>query len=114
MSLRPECTSVLRDQHLSVDEAWAIAVKMADEYETVVCTQEIMDAWQAARSVLDLVDDVGARMAFLAAYERFSKCGKPKWLISQGRDKSLQLARVSEAVMQGRLPDSVLTRFPRS
>lgn len=53
------------------DEAWAIAMTTNDEYETVVLTDEIQLALAAAKPVLDAGDKIGARMAFISAYERF-------------------------------------------
>ncbi|NNB26316.1 hypothetical protein [Pseudomonas fragi] len=52
------------------NEAWAIAVTAADEDNSVVLTEEILLALGAARPVLNAGDAVGARMAFLNAYQR--------------------------------------------
>jgi hypothetical protein len=100
--------SVQSNSHLSADEAWAVAVRLVDEEDTVVYTQEIMDAYAAARPVLEMGDEVGARMAFRSAYERAPKSARPKWLVSRGNDKHLRLSRIQEAVSLGRLPASAI------
>lgn len=52
------------------DEAWSIALMAGDEVETVVMTSEVQQAMSAAAPILKLGDKVGARMAFMSAYER--------------------------------------------
>ena len=51
-------------------EAWALALAADDEAETVVWTPEIAEARSAAKPALDIGDKVGARQAFVEAYER--------------------------------------------
>lgn len=58
------------DSRPSADEAWATALVSRDEAETVVWTLETAQAFAACRSVLNLGDEVGARMAFKGAYDR--------------------------------------------
>lgn len=94
---------------LSANEAWALALKAADEAQTVVWTSEIAKAWQIALPILDAGDKVGARMAFIPAYERLVKSareeGKPvQWQISQGWDPHLREVAVQQAVSAGLLP----------
>ena len=97
-----------RDERPEADEAWAIAVRAADEKETVVWTAEIAVAWVTAQPVFQLGDVVGARMAFKAAYGRLidqaSATGHPPhWVVSQGFDAERRLEVMHDAVCNGRL-----------
>jgi hypothetical protein len=95
--------------HLLPNEAWALALTSMDEQETVVWTPEIAKAFGAARPVLEGGDKVGARMAFIAAYERelaLAKAGglRPEWQVSLGHDPQRRQIVLEEAVAAGRLP----------
>ncbi len=90
------------------DEAWAIALMSSDETDTVVMTDEIQLALGAARPVLDLGDKVGARMAFINAYERLvtqaRDDGKPvNWHVSIGFDANRRLEAITKAVQLKRI-----------
>ncbi len=91
------------------DEAWAIALSASDENETVVMTDEIQLALAAAQPVLMAGDKVGARMAFLSAYDRFideaRRDGAPvSWLVSLGYDAGRRDVAIQKAVQLKRLP----------
>ncbi|AZC52298.1 hypothetical protein C4K35_4729 [Pseudomonas chlororaphis subsp. piscium] len=91
------------------DEAWAIAMTTNDEFETVVLTDEIQLALAAAKPVLDAGDKVGARMAFISAYERFvgqaREDAKPvNWHVSVGFDANRRIQAVTKAVEMQRIP----------
>ena len=91
------------------DEAWAIAMTTNDEFETVVLTDEIQLALAAAKPVLDAGDKVGARMAFISAYERFVRQAredmKPvNWHVSVGFDADRRIQAVTRAVQMQRIP----------
>ena len=91
------------------DEAWAIAMTTNDEFETVVLTDEIQLALAAAKPVLDAGDKVGARMAFISAYERFVRQAredtKPvNWYVSVGFDADRRIQAVTRAVQMQRIP----------
>lgn len=91
------------------DEAWAIAMTTNDEFETVVLTDEIQLALAAAKPVLDAGDKVGARMAFISAYERFvgqaREEAKPvNWRVSVGFDANRRIQAVARAVQMQRIP----------
>ncbi|AZD93043.1 MULTISPECIES: hypothetical protein [Pseudomonas] len=91
------------------DEAWAIAMTTSDEFETVVLTDEIQLALAAAKPVLDAGDKVGARMAFISAYERFvgqaREDAKPvNWHVSVGFDANRRIQAVTKAVEMQRIP----------
>lgn len=91
------------------DEAWAIAMTTNDEYETVVLTDEIQLALAAAKPVLDAGDKIGARMAFLSAYDRLvsqaREYARPvNWHVSVGFDANRRIQAVSRAVQMQRIP----------
>ena len=91
------------------DEAWAIAMTTNDEFETVVLTDEVQLALAAAKSVLDAGDKIGARMAFISAYERFvaqaRQDTKPvNWHVSVGFDAGRRIQAVTKAVELKRIP----------
>jgi len=91
------------------DEAWAIAMTTNDEFETVVLTDEIQMALAAAKPVLDAGDKIGARMAFISAYERFVSQArddvKPvNWHVSVGFDASRRVEAITKAVQLQRIP----------
>lgn len=91
------------------DEAWAIAMTANDEYETVVLTDEIQLALAAAKPVLDAGDKIGARMAFISAYERFvsqaREDAKPAvWHVSVGFDANRRIQAVTKAMELKRIP----------
>jgi hypothetical protein len=95
------------DGRPEVDEAWAIALRSRDERDTVVWTDEIAEAWSVAQSVID-GDEIGARMAFKAAYLRITEqsrgVNRPvQWVVSQGFDAERRTAVVTQAVREGRL-----------
>ncbi|MBP5121002.1 hypothetical protein [Pseudomonas protegens] len=91
------------------DEAWAIAMTTHDEFETVVLTDEIQLALAAAKPVLDAGDKIGARMAFISAYERFVSQArddaKPvNWHVSVGFDANRRIQAVTKAMELKRIP----------
>ena len=91
------------------DEAWAIAMTTNDEFETVVLTDEIQLALAAAKPVLDVGDKIGARMAFISAYERLVAQArddvKPvNWHVSVGFDANRRTAAITQAVQMQRIP----------
>lgn len=91
------------------DEAWALALQSIDERESVVWTAEIQAALEAARPVLDAGDKIGARMAFLSAYDRLLQAArdtmKPcEWAVSIGWDGERRALAVDSAVRLGRIP----------
>ncbi|VWB88726.1 hypothetical protein BLA13014_04108 [Burkholderia aenigmatica] len=97
----------MSDGRPEADEAWAIAIRSADERETVVWTQEIAEAWAIASPVF-ATDEIGARMAFKAAYSRILDRNRglnatPQWVVSQGFDAQRRLEAVEHAVRAGRL-----------
>lgn len=97
------------DARPGADEAWAIALASRDENETVVWTTETAEAFGSCRPVLDIGDEVGARMAFKDAYGRICGAAKlrgvaPVWVASVGFDKSRREAVLQKAASAGLLP----------
>ncbi|MBX8534558.1 hypothetical protein K5D33_07445 [Pseudomonas cichorii] len=91
------------------DEAWAIAMTTSDEYETVVLTDEVQLALAAAKPVLDAGDKIGARMAFISAYERLvvqaRQEAKPvNWHVSVGFDANRRVEAITKAMQMQRIP----------
>lgn len=102
-----------KDGRPEADEAWAIALRCADEAATVVWTEEAAHAWAIARPVLDMGDEVGARMAFKAAYARCVDEARAtrtptSWTVSLGFDASQRDSAITQAVAVGRLDQSLL------
>lgn len=98
------------------DEAWAIALQAGDECDTVVLTSEIMAALQVARPILAARDKVGARMAFLNAYDRLidqarQEAQPVKWEVSLGFDPDLRVRAIEQARNLGRLPAAEASRL---
>ncbi|WP_152534851.1 hypothetical protein [Pseudomonas syringae] len=85
------------------DEAWSIALSASDESETVVMTTEIRQAMTAAQPILAQRDKVGARMAFLSAYERLVSQARAEarpvvWDVSLGFDPGRRVIAIESAV----------------
>jgi len=93
---------------LGAEEAWALAVKACDETEMVILNDEIAQAWGICKPVMDIGDEVGARMAFKEAYQRITAAATEpvKWWPSIGSDPHKRDAALAEAKCQGLLPAS--------
>lgn len=90
------------------NEAWAMASRALDERDTVVWTGEMAEAWGVARDVAAGGDMVGARMAFISAYERLVRTARderrlPEVTVSIGWDGELRGQAVEKAVQLGYL-----------
>lgn len=90
----------------SPNEAWAMASQALDESKTIVWTDEMAQAWSAARPLAYAGDMVGARMAFLSAYERLVRDARderrlPVISISEGWDAAGRAAAVEKAAQLG-------------
>ncbi|ARZ00782.1 hypothetical protein AXW38_07270 [Yersinia ruckeri] len=101
---------------LSANEAWALALPAQDEANTVVWTNEIAQAWNIALPIMQEGDKVGARMAFIAAYERLTKAAQgtgrsPEWSVSEGWDKETVKRSVEQAVTTGLLPKPKVEKY---
>lgn len=95
------------DGHPSPDEAWAIAVKAADESTTVVWTEQIAQAWGTASILFERTPGQAAsafkeRYAGLLDAERAA--GRPaQWLTSLGDNKGQAQAALQVAHSEGKL-----------
>ncbi|MDR0458710.1 MAG: hypothetical protein LBH10_06775 [Burkholderiaceae bacterium] len=101
------------------EEAWAMSLRAADENETVVWTTEMAQAWQACKSVFDLGDKIGARMAYREAYARLVQQARDaqmstQWMASLGWDERRRADVLREAVDAGRLRQSDYLALPAS
>lgn len=97
------------DGHPGPDEAWGMLLRLIqDERETGVLTDEMRAGWQACQPILDLVDEVGARMCFLDVYRRRIQEArqnglKARWTVTLGTDPALRDQRLNEAVTARRI-----------
>ena len=104
-----EATGTLESQWLSANEAWAIALPAIDEDSTVVWTPEVAKAFEVARPILEVGDKIGARMAFIPAYDRLIDQAKresrtPSYEVSAGWDANMREVAMRQAVTTGLLP----------
>lgn len=105
------------DGRPGADEAWATALKARDEAASVVWTHETAQAWEVARQVLAVGDEVGARMAFREAYNRMvdeaRRARKPiEWRASLGFDPAGRIAALDAARVAGLLASDPLLELP--
>lgn len=107
--IRQVVTAKASDGRPGRDEAWAIAQKSMDESETVVTSEEILEAFSIARPLLEeLNDKVAARMAFVEAYDRIvgdKRAGghKFEWFVSLGDNKERRAPAIKAAQVSGLL-----------
>jgi hypothetical protein len=98
------------------DEAWSIAMAASDEFDTVVLTPEIRQAMSASGPILDAGDKVGARMAFLSAYERLVSSARAeglplKWEVSLGYDSARRVQAIESAVRSQLISQDAGTKY---
>jgi len=98
-------------QRPGVEEAWALSFPCISDRETVVWTEEMRDAFEICRPLLEACDNVGARMAFKDSYLRLVteavRAGRPvAWHISQGDDKVKRAQVIEQAATMGRIAAS--------
>lgn len=107
--IRQVVTAKASDGRPGRDEAWAIAQKSMDESETVVTSEEILEAFSIARPLLEeLNDKVAARMAFVEAYDRIvgdkrANGHKFEWFVSLGDNKERRAPAIKAAQVAGLL-----------
>lgn len=105
------------DGRPGAEEAWALALRSADEADTVVWTSETAEAFGVCRPILEARDKVGARMAFREAYERLVDEARrarrrPTWLVSEGFDPAMRVAAITDAVHRGLLASNDFPMLP--
>ncbi|HEJ4855550.1 TPA: hypothetical protein SL612_005849, partial [Pseudomonas aeruginosa] len=98
------------------NEAWALALEASDERATVVLTPEIQEALTIAAPILEARDKVGARMAFISAYERAVSRSRREalpveWRVSLGHDEAGRQAGIQKAAALNRLPAAEVARL---
>lgn len=94
---------------LSANEAWSLVLESQDEARTIIWTDEIASGACVARPILDAGDKVGARMAFIGAYDRAVAAAKaegrkPRWWPSLGESKEQRTEAIEQGIKDGRLP----------
>ena len=107
------------DGRPGADEAWGILLRLVnDERETGVLTEEMRIGWTACQPILDLGDEVGARLAFRETYTREVERARkmavaPRWTPTLGTDPTLRQSRLREAVEARRIGvDTVRALLP--
>lgn len=107
--IREVIEAAKRDCWPSGNEAWAMVQRADDEAETVVWTEEAKQAYfRAAKPLIDEGDRIGARMAFLDAYEKQVSAAiqanrPPTVEISEGHDPTLRRPAIEQALNHGLL-----------
>lgn len=101
----------------TADEAWARIPR--DEGSTVVWTEEMAIAMSSAQPLLDEGDQIAARMAFKAHYDRLveqmrAEGRAPKWVISLGWNPHGRVAPISEAISQGLISHEAMYLLPEA
>lgn len=95
----------LEAKRLAADEAWPLALASNDEATTVWLTDEILQAFDSARDLL-ASDEIAARMAFKAAYNRVTEANRvagvaPSVIRSPGTDRTTDAAADQKAIALG-------------
>ena len=90
----------------AANEAWAIACTALDESQSLVWNNEISDAWVVSRPIAEAGDMIGARMAFIGAYERIVRNARemkvlPEVIVSLGWDKATTNPAIEKALALG-------------
>lgn len=99
------------DGRPGADEAWATAILAVDEADTIVWTVEMRQAFSKVRTLCELGDKVGARMAFRDTYERLVSEARQQavpvtWEASLGWDPDRRRDVLTKAVAVGLLPQA--------
>jgi hypothetical protein len=102
------------NKRLTADEAWSMMPK--DEFETIVWTREMAEAYGIASGLLAEGDKIAARMAFKGAYERLCSealmMQRPvAWSVCVGFDKSRVEPVLQKAVAAGRISQDRANKF---
>lgn len=101
----------LDDGRPGAEEAFAMLPR--SESETVVMTDEMAEAFNACRHMIDDGDMVAARMTFKEVYQREIALAReakrlPRWFPSLGTDPNGRERALTEAVQRGRLSASAV------
>lgn len=101
------------DGRPGAEEAWAIALTSRDESDTVVWTQETAEAFAICSPIMELGDEVGARMAFKEAYQRLTSQSRNanipvQWSASLGWNLERRTTVLTKAATAGLLAAPVV------
>ncbi|MCR4297475.1 MAG: hypothetical protein NUV75_01795 [Gallionella sp.] len=106
----------LDDGRPGAEEAWAMMPR--DEAQSVVWTDEMVQAWGIAQPLLEEGDQVAARMAFAETYRKLIQAARDtgqavKWTPSLGHDPHGRESVLVDAARRGRLtPQHVAKLLP--
>lgn len=98
-----------QDGRPSPEEAWGVAIKAADEAQTVVWTVETERAWwDVASPLYSIGDKFNASRGFMTRYvalvaEARKRGERVRWTVTQGTDRNLRDQAVREAYRLGRV-----------
>lgn len=102
-------SAIANDGRPSAEEAWSVAIRAADEAQTVVWTVETERAWwDVAAELMSIGDRFNASRGFIAKYTELvtaaRKRGEPvRWIVTQGTDKNLRDQAVRDAFSKQRI-----------
>jgi hypothetical protein len=97
------------DDHPGAEEAWGMLIRfVSDERETGLLTEPMREAWAACGPILELGDEVGARMCFLETYKKALKIARSagqraNWSITLGTDVERRKTALQAAVAARRI-----------
>lgn len=99
---------VADDGRPGAEEAWALSMRASDESETLVWTDEMAQAWMVCQPVMQMGDEVGARMAFKESYNRQVEDARRArravaWTTSLGHDATKRHSALVKAETMGLL-----------
>ena len=92
------------DDHPGPEEAWGLLIRfVSDERETGVLTEPMREGWAACSPILELGDEVGARMCFLETYRKALKIARnagqrAQWSVTMGTDGERRKTALQAAV----------------
>jgi hypothetical protein len=92
------------DDHPGPEEAWGMLLRFVnDERETGLLTEPMREGWAACSPILELGDEVGARMCFLETYRKALKIARnagqrANWSITLGTDVERRKTAIQAAV----------------
>ena len=92
------------DDHPGAEQAWGLLMRfVSDERESGLLTEPMRAAWETCGPILDMGDEVGARMCFLETYRKALKIARnagqrAKWSVTLGTDVERRKTALQAAV----------------
>jgi hypothetical protein len=92
------------DDHPGPEEAWGLLIRfVSDERETGLLTEPMREGWAACSPILELGDEIGARMCFLETYKKALKIARnagqrAQWSVTMGTDVERRKTALQAAV----------------